>query len=151
MWSKWGWNSSFFTKNKNRPATGAMPPDLRLYKIVEYHFAKLATQSKHFSNKKTWTFKPTPLAKFWLHTNLSMWRRVENEGQQNHLFCCLKDQLFLFFRAHSSLFRLQSLLQIDFSSDYGLEKNWAKKCYQTYMSLFYTWLQNFEIAHNLQP
>ena len=56
----------------------------------------------------------------------------------------------MFFRAHSRLLRSQSLLQIDFSSDYGPETKRAKKRYRTYMYLFQIILQNFKIAHNLQ-
>ena len=55
-----------------------------------------------------------------------------NADQQNRLFCFLKDHCFCFFRAHSRLFGSQSRLQINFSSDYGLQTKGTKKCYRTY-------------------
>ena len=62
----------FFKKTiKNRQAAGAFPPDLRLYEMIELqHFVQLATQFRHFSNKKTLISKPPPRAKSWLQAFL---------------------------------------------------------------------------------
>ena len=80
----------FFVKKnkKNSIAQGlrAMPPDPRLWYVLElHHFAQLTTQLRHFSSEKILTFGPSSplLAKSWLHACLRMCRGVEILDLQN--------------------------------------------------------------------
>ena len=76
MWSTWRWNVYFSRKKKIAQQLG----------MLEYlHFAQLATQLRHFSNKDILTLEssPPPSAKSCLHVCLWVCRGVESVNVQS--------------------------------------------------------------------
>ena len=60
-----------------------------------------------------------------------------NINQQNRLFRFLKTSCFYFLENTQGCLGRSQYCKIDFSSDYGPETKGAKKCYRTYICLFF--------------
>ena len=117
----------FFLKNQKIALNKGFAPDSRLHhEMMELqHLAQLATQSRHFSNKKNFNFQAPSFSKISVVCLFIYDVSESRNDQQNRLFRFLKDQL-LFFLTRSTLFRSQSLLRIDFSTITGRKQKEPK-------------------------
>ena len=131
MCSEWRWNNFFFEKSKNFPATWASPPDPRVHDMIKLHHFAQATQSRHFSNKK-FNFQAPSLSEILIARLIMSVLDSRKVEQLNCLFRFLKRPAVFVFLEHT-----QGCLGS------------SQCCRWTCMSLFWTWIQNLEIALNL--
>ena len=130
MWSKWRWNTLvIFSSNiKKSPSDRGFAP--RSPSKWDDWVAPLCS-ARHpieaFFKQKNFNCQASFFSKIWVAHVLVGVSERRNVDQQNRLFHFEKTSCFCFLRAHSRLFRSCSLLQIDFSSDYGPKTKGAKK------------------------